>query len=47
MPKTTRILIADDHHVVRSGLAASLGIEDDLEVVGEAEDGAQAIALYR
>jgi two-component system NarL family response regulator len=48
MPKPTRlrILVADDHHIVRSGLVASLGLEDDLEVVGEAESGAQAIALF-
>ena len=44
--KTTRILVVDDHHVVRSGLAASLGMEEDLTVVGEAESGAQALALY-
>jgi two-component system NarL family response regulator len=41
-----RILVVDDHHVVRSGLAASLGLENDLAVVGEAESGAQALALY-
>ena len=45
-PKPIRILVADDHHVVRSGLAASLGLEDDFEIVGEAESGTQAIALY-
>src|SRR5947207_1307361 len=44
--KVTRILVVDDHHVVRSGLVASLGMEDDMEVVGEAESGAQALALY-
>ncbi len=47
MSKPIRILIADDHHVVRSGLAASLGLEDDLEIVGEAENGAQAITIFR
>ncbi|MGB8170340.1 MAG: response regulator transcription factor [Chthoniobacteraceae bacterium] len=45
-PKRIRILVADDHHIVRSGLAASLGLEDDLEIVGEAESGTQAIALF-
>lgn len=45
-PRPTRILVVDDHHVVRSGLAASLGMEDDLVVVGEAESGARALALY-
>lgn len=46
MPRPTRILVVDDHHVVRSGLVASLGLEDDLKVVGEAESGAQALALF-
>ena len=45
-PKCIRILVADDHHIVRSGLATSLGLEDDFEIVGEAESGAQAIALF-
>jgi DNA-binding NarL/FixJ family response regulator len=40
-----RILIADDHPVVRQGLKAFLGVQDDLEVVGEAADGTEAIKL--
>lgn len=40
---TTRILIVDDHAIVRMGLAAILGTKADLEVVGDAEDGASAI----
>ncbi|MHB8576963.1 MAG: response regulator [Dehalococcoidia bacterium] len=40
-----RILIADDHEVVRAGLAAILQTEADLEVVGEASDGVDALAL--
>ena len=40
-----RILIADDHAVVRSGLRALLQADADLEVVGEAEDGTQALRL--
>ena len=43
--KKIRILIADDHSVVRMGLAALFGCEADLHVVGEAEDGLQAIQL--
>jgi DNA-binding NarL/FixJ family response regulator len=37
------ILVADDHHLVRSGLRAMLAAHDDLDVVGEAEDGATAV----
>jgi len=38
-----RVLLADDHPVVRRGLAALLGTLDDFEVVGEAEDGEAAV----
>ncbi|MFC8798791.1 response regulator [Promicromonospora sp. NPDC057138] len=40
-----RVLVVDDHPVVRSGLAGMLSVEDDLEVVGEAADGQEAVAL--
>ena len=40
-----RVLVADDHPVVRSGLIGMLALEPDLEVVGEAADGEQAVAL--
>lgn len=40
-----RVLLADDHHLVRSGFRVILEIEDDIEVVGEASDGAQAVDL--
>ena len=40
----TRILIADDHAILREGLRALLSYYDDIEVIGEAEDGAQAIS---
>ena len=40
-----RILIADDHAVVRSGLRALLSGDPDLEVVGEAEDGTETLRL--
>jgi DNA-binding NarL/FixJ family response regulator len=42
-----RILIADDHAVVRHGLRAFLNLSDDLEIVGEAADGDQAVELAR
>jgi DNA-binding NarL/FixJ family response regulator len=40
-----RVLLADDHRLVRSGFRVILDLEDDIEVVGEAEDGVQALAL--
>jgi len=44
---TIRILIADDHSVVRQGLRMFLALDADLEVVGEAADGAEALRLTR
>jgi len=41
------VLLADDEPLVRSGLAAILGAEPDLEVVGEAGTGAEAVSLCR
>jgi DNA-binding NarL/FixJ family response regulator len=43
IPLVTRILIADDHPIVRSGLKKVLDAKPDLEVVAEAEDGAEAV----
>ncbi len=40
-----RVLVADDHPIVRSGIVALLGAAPGIEVVGEAADGAQAVAL--
>src|SRR5689334_17682894 len=40
-----RILLVDDHAVVRRGLRGFLELQDDMEVVGEGEDGTQAVAL--
>ncbi|GAA0925423.1 response regulator transcription factor [Nonomuraea longicatena] len=42
-----RVLIADDHPVVRDGIRAMLGTQDDLEVVGEAISGLDAVRLAR
>src|SRR5512139_909141 len=39
MPEPIRLLIVDDHAVVRKGLAMVLRLEADIEVVGEAENG--------
>jgi DNA-binding NarL/FixJ family response regulator len=44
---TVRILLADDEPLVRAGLAAVLGAEPDLTVVGEASDGAEVLPLVR
>lgn len=44
MPETIRILIVDDHAVVREGLRAFLDLQEGFEVVGEASDGDEAIA---
>jgi DNA-binding NarL/FixJ family response regulator len=40
-----RILIVDDHAVVRQGLKMFLGLDPDLEVVGEAENGEESLRL--
>jgi two-component system, NarL family, response regulator LiaR len=42
---TVRVLIADDHSVVREGLQMFLGLDDELEVVGKASNGAEAVRL--
>ena len=43
----TRILLADDHLVVRMGIASIIAFEPDLEVVEEADTGEEAVALAR
>jgi DNA-binding NarL/FixJ family response regulator len=42
-----RVLLADDHQLVRTGFRVILDLEDDIEVVGEAADGRQAVELAR
>ncbi len=44
---TIRVLLADDHPIVRTGLRALLEAESDIKVVGEAGDGLSAISLAR
>jgi DNA-binding NarL/FixJ family response regulator len=45
MTKPIRVLVADDQRVVREGLVMVLGFLDDVEVVGTASDGAEAVAM--
>lgn len=45
MSARVRVLIADDHPIVRSGIASVLASQSDFEVVGEAEDGVRAVEL--
>jgi DNA-binding NarL/FixJ family response regulator len=45
--RITRVLLADDEAIVRDGLRAIVDLEDDLEVVAEAQDGAEAVELAR
>src|SRR5437762_2045882 len=42
-----RVLVVDDHAVVREGLRGFLALQDDVEVVGEAADGEEAVAAAR
>ena len=46
-PHTIRVMLVDDHNVVRSGLATFLRAYDDLELVAEAKNGLEAIGLCR
>lgn len=45
--KAIRILVADDHYVVRMGITALVNTEADMEVVGEAADGHQAVEMFQ
>jgi DNA-binding NarL/FixJ family response regulator len=46
-PSKLRLLIVDDHFVVRIGLTSALNLEPDMEVVAEAKSGDDAVAAYR
>ena len=43
--KPIRVVVVDDHPIVRSGIVGMLSLESDIEVVGEANDGAEAVEL--
>ncbi|MET0230265.1 MAG: response regulator transcription factor [Rhodanobacteraceae bacterium] len=45
--KPIRVLITDDHPVMRHGLRAAVSVESDMEFVGEASNGQEAVSLYR
>ncbi|MGV9428325.1 response regulator [Streptomyces sp. NPDC003656] len=45
MADPIKVLLVDDHQVVRRGLRTFLEVQDDIEVVGEAADGAEGVAL--
>ena len=45
--KRITVLLAEDHMIVREGFRKLLELEDDIEVVGEAQDGRQAVPLAR
>lgn len=47
MPATIRVVLADDHPLVRAGLRAALAPEDDITLVGEAADGHETLRLAR
>ena len=47
MSDSIRLMLVEDHAVVRQGLAALLGAEDGLEVVGSCGDGLEAVELFR
>ena len=44
---TIRVLLADDQEIIRTGLRMILNAQADIEVVGEAADGREAVALAR
>ena len=47
MPKVIRLLICDDHAVVRRGLRSLVGVKPEMELVGEAVDGEEAVVMAK
>ena len=47
MPKSIRVLICDDHAVVRRGLRSLVGVKPEMELVGEAVDGEEAVVMAK
>lgn len=45
--RTIRVIVIDEHAVVRAGVSAIIGSVSDMEVAGQAADGAQALELFR
>ena len=46
-PQTIRVLVVDDHPIMRSGLRGEIDAQPDMQVVAEASDGNEAIGLFR
>ncbi|TME57536.1 MAG: response regulator transcription factor, partial [Chloroflexi bacterium] len=46
-PTTIRVLLADDHDILRQGLRLLLGMQAEIDVVGEARTGREAIEMVR
>ena len=42
-----RVLAVDDHPLLRDGIAALIGSEEDMELIGEASNGREAVELFR
>jgi len=47
LSENIRILVVEDHHIVRKGFVALLGMVEGMEVVAEGSDGSEALGLYR
>ena len=47
LSKVIRVMLVDDHVIVRMGVSFALNNQDDMEVVAQAQDGVEAMALYR